>query len=134
MSIKAKNINGNGTSHNTCKCGSWLEHWKKFGGGAITYCSEQSCVMNDLAGAHVMKAADNDNNWYIIPLCEDHNKMQGQDLEIVVSTVFVPADTKETCGKKERSLPSRKRGTTKVAKRIKGHDEIDFVDTGRKGG
>ena len=65
--------------------------------------------MKDLVGAHVMKADDNDNNWYIIPLCEDHNKMQGQDLEIVVSTVFVPADPKDTCGKENITTETRKK-------------------------
>jgi hypothetical protein len=101
MSIKVKNING--ISGNTCKCGSWLEHWKKFGNGTIKYCSEQSCAMVDLVGAHVMKADGNDDNWYIIPLCKVHNKLKGQELDIVVSTVFVPANTEETCGKKEEN-------------------------------
>jgi hypothetical protein len=60
--------------------------------------------MKDLVGAHVMKADDHDNNWYIIPLCEDHSMQKGHDLEIVVSTVFVPADTKETCEIKELTV------------------------------
>jgi hypothetical protein len=97
MSIKARNING--TSSNTCTCGSWLEHWKKFSNGAISYCSEQGCAMVDLVGAHVMKADENDKKWYIIPLCSYHNRQKGHDIDVVVTTEFVPADTKETCGK-----------------------------------
>jgi hypothetical protein len=101
MPVKVKNING--TTDNTCACGSWLEHWKKFSNVPLEYCSEQSCAMVDLVGAHVMKAYGDDDNWYIIPLCKRHNKLKGQDLDVVVSTVFVPANTKETCEKKEEN-------------------------------
>ena len=94
---KIKNING--TSDAKCKCGSWLDHWKKFGGASFPqFCSEAKCIGKDLVGAHVQKADVADNNWYIIPLCSKHN-LSKETLEVVSSTVFVSANRKETCEK-----------------------------------
>ena len=92
---KVKNING--TTDNTCKCGSWLKHWEKFSGKTPNYCSEKNCTQKDLVGAHVQKTTS-DMNWYIIPLCKAHNATMGE-LEIVDSTVFVSANKNETCNK-----------------------------------
>lgn len=95
--MKIKNING--TSTNTCSCGSWLEHWKKFSGQSIpTYCSEKSCTKKDLVGAHVQKSGAYDSNWYIVPLCNSHN-LSGGELEILDSITLVSANKAETCDK-----------------------------------
>ena len=89
--------NVNGTSGLKCKCGSWLDHWKKYGGGAIpTYCCEKSCLNKDLVGAHVQKGIL-DNNWYIIPLCNKHNQ-KATSLEVYDTTNFVSANQSQTCG------------------------------------
>jgi hypothetical protein len=94
--MKVTNING--TSDNTCKCGSWLKHWEKYSGISVTYCSETSCLSKDIVGAHVQKADSDDKNWYIVPLCKTHNASD-KDLDIG-STKLISANTSETCAKK----------------------------------
>lgn len=85
--MKIKNING--TSHNTCSCGSWLKHWEKFSGLTATYCNEVKCRNKDLVGAHIQKANSTDNDWYILPLCNFHNQSSGE-LEVTDSYKLVP--------------------------------------------
>lgn len=97
--MRVKNING--TSDNTCKCGSWLEHWKKFGDQVLpTYCSEIKCTGKPEVGAHVQKDNSTDSSWYIVPLCKTHNGETGKSMEIVNSVKLVSANVSETCGKK----------------------------------
>ncbi len=96
--MKIRNING--TSDTTCRCGSWLAHWKNFSGQAApTYCPAANCSNKDLVGAHVQKGGGStDQKWYIYPLCEDHNKHKGE-LEVSDSYKLVSANKKETCEK-----------------------------------
>jgi len=96
--MKIRNING--TSDTTCRCGSWLAHWKKFSGQtAPTYCPAGGCMKTDLVGAHVQKGGGStDQKWYIYPLCGDHNKHKGE-LEASDSYALVSANKKETCEK-----------------------------------
>ena len=95
--MKIRNING--TSQNTCKCGSWLKHWEKFSGQKATYCPASTCTKKDLVGAHVQKGGGSkDQNWYIYPLCGIHNKHKGE-LEVSDSYKLVSANKKETCEK-----------------------------------
>jgi hypothetical protein len=98
ISMKVRNING--TSDNSCKCASWLDHWKKFGGQAVPqYCPESTCTKKPEHGAHVQKDGSSDQSWYIIPLCADHNGQKGATLVVSDSTKLVSANVKETCGK-----------------------------------
>ena len=91
--------NINGTSQNTCRCGSWLDHWKKFSGQSIpTYCPEQHCLQKPEVGAHVQKNSSTDNNWFIIPLCKSHNGDYGKTLDVNDSIVLVSANVSKTCG------------------------------------
>ena len=94
--IRVKNING--TSNTTCKCGSWLKHWKNFSGQITICCIEPSCTNIKLVGAHVQKANSTDNEWYIIPLCKEHNKNQ-DELDVLDTYALVSANKKETCEK-----------------------------------
>jgi len=95
--MKVTNING--TSQNTCKCGSWLAHWKKFSGKTLSsYCYEKSCIDKPEVGAHVQKANSTDKNWYIIPFCKSHNS-SSKDLELSSIAVLVSANKKQTCEK-----------------------------------
>lgn len=89
-----KNING--TSDNTCLCGSWINHWRKYTQKLPVFCSVNSCNDTDLVGAHVQKDS-NDMSWYIVPLCKSHNK-SATPLDIGNSTL-VSANRRETCGK-----------------------------------
>lgn len=94
--MKVKNING--TTDNTCNCGSWLNHWRLYGGGEIpSYCPVSHCIQKPEVGAHAQKDDLNDNNWYIIPLCKSHNN-QTSSLIISDSTKLVSANKNKTCG------------------------------------
>ena len=95
--MKVRNIEG--TSQNACKCGSWLDHWKKFSGGSSQPgCSVDRCSKTPVVGAHVQKHSSTDKSWYIIPLCTTHN--QKSDALIVVDSVkFASANVSNTCGK-----------------------------------
>ena len=95
--MKVKKING--TSDNTCACGSWLEHWKKFSGQSLSqYCSERNCTDRPEVGAHVQKDNSTDTKWYIVPFCKAHNAETGKSLEIMDSVKLVSANVSETCG------------------------------------
>ncbi len=96
--MKVTNING--TIDSTCKCDSWLEHWKKFGGLPVrSYCPESRCTNKPEVGAHVQKDSTTDKSWYIIPLCKEHNGKTGESLTVSDSIKLVSANVSETCGK-----------------------------------
>lgn len=96
--MKVKNING--TSENACKCGSWLDHWKKFSGQSVpNFCPEEKCTQKVEVGAHVQKDVPTDNSWYIYPLCKIHNGKHGESLSVSDVYKLVSANIKETCGK-----------------------------------
>ena len=94
--MKVNNING--TSSNTCKCGSWLKHWVKYSNASLpVYCVESTCTNAPEVGAHVQKDGSTDRSWYIIPLCKTHNAKTNQSLT-VGSVTFVSANVSNTCG------------------------------------
>jgi hypothetical protein len=95
--VEVKNING--TSDNICRCGSWLEHWKKFSGQAIPVCCpETTCIGKPELGAHVQRDNSADTSWYIVPLCRKHNGETGKSLTISDSVTLVSANINKTCG------------------------------------
>lgn len=97
--MQVKNING--TSERDCKCGSWLEHWKKFSRAALpSWCCEKSCISKPTLGAHVQKDDPSDRGWYIVPLCDEHNK-QRTSLELSEAAILVSANVGHTCGMAE---------------------------------
>ena len=92
-------VNINGTTDNTCKCGSWLNHWKKFSGDSLpVHCPEQSCTQKPGVGAHVQKESPTDKSWYIVPLCKKCNGKMGESLNISDSVKLVSANVSNTCG------------------------------------
>ncbi len=96
--MRVNNING--TSENTCKCGSWLSHWKKFGGNSVpNYCPEEKCTAAPEVGAHVQKDNSSDGSWYIIPLCKTHNGQTNKSLIVNDYIKLVSANVGQTCGK-----------------------------------
>ncbi len=95
--MKVKNING--TSGNTCKCGSWLNHWMNFSQQSPPpFCPEEWCIGKPELGAHVQKDNSTDTGWYIVPLCSKHNGQIGQSLTIVDKIALVSAHVTRTCG------------------------------------
>jgi hypothetical protein len=98
--VKVKNVNG--TSGLSCSCEGWLNHWKEFSGTSMpSYCSEKNCRTKPECGAHVQKYSLFDAKWYIIPLCTKHNAKTAE-MEVVGSTILVPANVSETCAKDAR--------------------------------
>jgi hypothetical protein len=97
--MKLKNIDG--ISQTTGTCGSWLNHWENFSGQRKPeFCPAKGCMKIDLVGAHVQKADDPDEKWYIYPLCNTHcNSKSILPLEVSDNFNLVSADKKETCGK-----------------------------------
>jgi len=94
-----KVININGTSDNTCNCGSWLNHWQKFSRQSLpSFCPEKSCKNKPEVGAHIQKDNIYDKSWYIIPLCKDCNAKTGEMLEVIDSIKLMSANVNETCG------------------------------------
>lgn len=92
--MNVKNING--TSDTTCKCGSWIQHWRNYSGQTATECRAKGCSRNDLLGAHVQKDVNYDSSWYIVPFCGEHNSASGS-VELVSGTQLVSANKSETC-------------------------------------
>lgn len=96
--MKVKNING--TSANTCKCGSWLNHWMQYSRKPLpAYCSEVTCSQKPEVGAHVQMDSAFDRIWYIVPLCKSHNAKYGESLNISIDATLVLANVADTCGK-----------------------------------
>src|SRR5271155_2053889 len=98
--MKAKNINGR--RQNSCKCGTWLDHWVKMCGQPLPrHCSEARCMGKPELGAHVQKDSSTDTNWYIIPLCVKHS-IKADFIEVADTTLFVSAQVTFTYA---RQLP-----------------------------
>lgn len=92
--------NVNGTQDETCNCGSWLDHWRKYSRQAfLSFCPVNGCLRDDLVGAHVQKAGSADRSWYIVPLCGEHVHATGA---LSISDIYrlVSADANRTCGQR----------------------------------
>lgn len=99
--MKVTNING--TSDNTCRCASWLDHWVKFNPerqSVPATCPVLLCLRTPTVGAHVQKSGFLDSSWYIVPLCAEHNGKLGSSLDVSDSTSLASANVGATCGKK----------------------------------
>lgn len=62
--MKVTNING--TSENSCSCGSWLKHWENFnktGQKSPNICPACNSSYVEV-GAHVQKYGSPDKSWY----------------------------------------------------------------------
>jgi len=95
--MRVKNING--TSPRTCKCGSWLDHWKNYSGQSLPrLCPEKTCSNKPEVGAHVQKDSSTDRSWYIVPLCKKCNAKTGESLDLVDSIKLASANVAATCG------------------------------------
>jgi hypothetical protein len=91
--VKVKNLNE--TSDNPPPSGysSWIEYWKTKTGKKLAICAHPHCndvTGTNLVGAHVKKVGSNDNSWYIIPLCPEHN-MINNEFDIMEELVSVNA-------------------------------------------
>ncbi|ENC6723346.1 hypothetical protein [Vibrio harveyi] len=99
--VKIKNAVG--TGERTCKCGSWLNHWRLFSGiEKPVVCSVFECRDVATVGAHVTRPkAKNDfykHAPYIVPMCRHHNNAHGETFDAKSGVVFVWANVNGTCG------------------------------------
>lgn len=92
--MKVKNVNG--TADRSCRCGSWIAHWRNYSNQTATICRAKGCSRNDIVGAHVKKCNSTDNKEYIVPFCNFHNQ-QGDCIEIIDGTILTPANKNLTC-------------------------------------
>lgn len=55
---------------------SWLDYWKKKSGQEGVKCHKSLCYnFRNIVGVHVLKTDTNDNDLYIVPLCENHKEL-----------------------------------------------------------
>jgi hypothetical protein len=90
-----RNINGTSDSKK-CPCEIWLNHWMRYTKKMPSSCSVPNCENKELVGAHVQKEDADDNSWYIIPLCKEHNNQKGEML-VVRKTELIPAVRRDKC-------------------------------------
>ena len=97
-SMKIKNVNE--VTDEICACGSWLNHWKKFSGKPVPrFCSVIGCIRRPEVSALIRKDSSSDEDWYITLLCNEHESQIGESLEVSDSTILVPANVTQTCGR-----------------------------------
>ena len=89
--------NVKGTSRFNCKCGSWLDHYNRFGGLKSNYCVVEDCLNLAAVGAHIVKLIAFDQDTYIIPMCKQHNASD-KLLSVDDDYVTVKASRENTCG------------------------------------
>jgi hypothetical protein len=84
--------NVSGTSNDTCRCGSWLEHYKRYSGQSLLRCAVEGCGEWATDGAHVQQHPLNPfvDNTYILPFCHAHNMAPGW-LQVPDSYSAIPA-------------------------------------------
>lgn len=93
MAVEVQNVRG--TSGAFCFCSSRLDHWKRYGGGFDPICAEVTCEERKVIGVHVQRQGSRD--WWIIPLCRDHNA-RADRLAVKDDTKFVLAASEGICG------------------------------------
>ena len=74
--VEVKNINGTSKERFSKPKGfsSWLDYWKSESIFSIPmFCACDKCINDVNVGAHVRKTNE-DNKWYIVPLCYKCNK------------------------------------------------------------
>jgi len=93
--MKVKNLHG--TSGRNCKCESWLAHWVRFTRNTqgTIFCAVTDCFEFATNGAHVIKVGSTNQDWYIVPLCDKHNK--SEEILDIGTVPLAPAAVNKTC-------------------------------------
>ena len=105
-----KNLNKSRSA--VCSCGSWLNHWRRFGTPGPAFAKKQLCSVvvcsNPIeVGALVQKEVLDgmkplgmvgDASWYVIPLCAHCQRTSGLTLQVGDDCGLAPANLSETCG------------------------------------
>jgi len=75
--LKVKNVSG--TKEQSCACGSWIRHWKRYSKKPVEKCSVATCASaGTILGGHVRRAkSKKDQKIFIVPLCDACNNDGG---------------------------------------------------------
>ena len=92
-----KNLNGTSDSPK-CPCKTWIKHWANYTGVSPGLCAVSDCSKEAAEGAHVQLKGVDDNSWYIVPLCKEHNGKHGKELIISDHIDPVPVSSRHKCG------------------------------------
>lgn len=88
--VLVKNLNGTKDKEPPLGYDSWIEYWETEVGHEATQCSKFNCNKEeDIIGAHVKKANNDDNKHYIVPLCKGCNNLRNEPFTIYSELVPV---------------------------------------------
>lgn len=102
--MKVINANGTGKKYPepSCKCNTWLEHWEnnkiwQDGGKCIAgwcrACGEKY-KHEKLNGGHVNKYLSEDKKYYIVPICDSCNAIDGLVFDVNESDLVEASSVK----------------------------------------
>lgn len=74
-----------------CTCTTWYEHWERASQQWLICCAERTCTKSISQGALVQKAEENNNKWYVVPLCKIHSN--SNDILDIGDVELVAAET-----------------------------------------
>ena len=74
-----KNINGSSDNKPSRGYSSWQEYWEDKKNRIFSSCSCITCLNKAKVGGHV-KIVNSTNEWYIVPLCYEHNNMSSDNI------------------------------------------------------
>jgi hypothetical protein len=104
--MRIKNIND--MCEQSCRCGSWLEHWKNHSKQPFpNVCPAKGCEQVPVAGAFVQKDNYFNTDWYIVPLCHKHNRLYGASLDLSDSVALVLGKAFKDCGQPLAEAPAQ---------------------------
>lgn len=75
MAITVKAIDTNKETAPSCKCESWLEHWKKNNQANPNWCfaCKKGFTADRMVGGQVFKPHSQDDSTFIVPMCKTCN-------------------------------------------------------------
>jgi len=85
--------NLNGLAQNRYSGTVLLAHWDRFSRQTAYRCFVKGCRNKCTVGGCVQKDGAADENWYIIPLCDDCNRKKSQSLEIWDHVRLIPVSS-----------------------------------------
>lgn|ERR1035438_3639052 len=105
-----KNLNG--SPQTVCGCGSWLNHWRRYGKPSAAFAQRQRCAVvvcdhpielgvpvqkEVLDGVRVL-GMRGDASWYVLPLCLACSQKPESALMVDDGCGLAPTSLQETCG------------------------------------
>lgn len=100
-SVKIKDANG--TTDESCKCCSLIEHWELFSEERALKCAANTCNKVECHNAHIAKPLSEnevyETNPFIVPMSSSLNEQHVDEFYSKVNTSYVWADGPEISGK-----------------------------------